>query len=207
MPIASKPRARLSEPQVIAIFQAKATGATSTEIATVFGMSETAVRDIWSGRTWSRETWRLDTSRPFQHQLPGRVKRCKARNPRRKSALQSDELRAWTAAQVSSSAKDNLLASNPMKGYTFIQETLQMPHNQHSNQGFTQCTDAAACFENSNTWYQAGNAWLIASTVTIRHVLVDEQHQVSVDEQLHEWDTFWRSSASTDPFCAECETY
>jgi hypothetical protein len=208
MPIASKPRARLSEAQVRTIFQAKATGATSTKIATDFGMSETAVRDIWSGRTWSRETWHLDPSRPFQLKLSLRTKGCKTRNPKKKCALQFDELTACStlSAQVSSCSYDNQYASpnhnqydsHNIEGQIFMPTTLQMPLKQPANQGFLP-KHCKVTVSDSNAWHQSEEAWLISSTVTLR--------RACVDDQLHDWDTFWRVAANADPFCGNWESF
>ena len=133
MPIPPKPRARLSEAQVIEIFRARASASTSTEVASVYTVSEKAIRDIWKGRTWSRETLHLDMSRPFQLKTVGRPKGCKDRQPRKKRARSHDDLSATT--------------------------------------------------------------WTLSNA--------------SVDEQLHEWDSFWRCSSGTDPFCGDwdpCES-
>jgi hypothetical protein len=65
---------------------------TATKAAVVYGVSEKAVRDIWKGRTWARETWRFDTSRPLQLKLVGRPKGCKDRNPRKKRVNAKDAM-------------------------------------------------------------------------------------------------------------------
>ena len=55
-----KPRAILSLPDAIA------TLASATKVAQLFRVSEKAIRDIWTGRTWASETLHLDTSRPLK---------------------------------------------------------------------------------------------------------------------------------------------
>ena len=35
----------------------------AAHVSKIYGVSEKAVRDIWTGRTWSKETWHLDASR------------------------------------------------------------------------------------------------------------------------------------------------
>ena len=67
----SRPRAILSEAQAIEIFHIKLVASTfmhacpsPNRIASSFGVSEKAVRDIWKGRTWARETHHLDPTRP-----------------------------------------------------------------------------------------------------------------------------------------------
>ena len=92
MPSASKPRARLSVVQVLTIFQAKDSASTAAKLGAVYGVSEKAVRDIWSGRTWSRETWNSDSSRPLQLKRVGRPIGCKDKQPRKKRVNNHDEL-------------------------------------------------------------------------------------------------------------------
>ena len=51
-----KHRRRLTESQVQSIYLAKKPGNRATKIAGSFGVNEKTVRDIWSGRTWAKET-------------------------------------------------------------------------------------------------------------------------------------------------------
>ena len=53
---AGKHRRRLTESQVQSIYLAKKPGIRATKIACSFGVNEKTVRDIWSGRTWAKET-------------------------------------------------------------------------------------------------------------------------------------------------------
>ena len=53
---AGKHRRRLTESQVQSIYLAKKPGIRATKIAGSFGVNEKTVRDIWSGRTWAKET-------------------------------------------------------------------------------------------------------------------------------------------------------
>jgi hypothetical protein len=55
----TRERSRLSEAQVVEIFLSKATKLSATKICVGFGVSEKAVRDIWTGRTWVNETMHL----------------------------------------------------------------------------------------------------------------------------------------------------
>ena len=69
--LACKTRAILNEQQAVTIYKIKLSNklgensksACATSIANLFGVSEKAVRDIWTGRTWSRETIHLDPAR------------------------------------------------------------------------------------------------------------------------------------------------
>ena len=82
---ACKTRAILNETQALQIFQMKVlqnqTHLCKTEytqkIADIFGVSEKAVRDIWKGRTWRRETMHLEIGcigNALSMKLPGRPK-------------------------------------------------------------------------------------------------------------------------------------
>ena len=51
-------KAKLTDSNVVAIKEAQARGHTDTEIANIFGIARTTVRDIRSGRTWKHVTLR-----------------------------------------------------------------------------------------------------------------------------------------------------
>ena len=57
--MAGKHPGRLTQSQVQRIYLAKKPGIRATKIAGSFGVNEKTVRDIWSGRTWSKETLHL----------------------------------------------------------------------------------------------------------------------------------------------------
>ena len=176
---ASKPRARLSEAQVVTIFQAKAADSQSTasKVAADYGVSEKAIRDIWNGRTWSRETWHLDTSRPLQLKQSGRPKGCRDSKPRKR--------RAGSRVELSSS-------TGSISELCSRQEEAQPPSSDYVTliSGLSQCSDTATCVEELSAMRKPKAAcW---SLPTLCHA--------SVDEQLHEWDAFWHASASADPF-------
>ena len=71
-PQISKPQARLTHDEVVEIFMARATKQSASQVCVRFGVSEKAVRDIWTGRTWAKETWHLDTSRSIEMKKLGR---------------------------------------------------------------------------------------------------------------------------------------
>ena len=56
---AGKNRGRLTGSEVQSIYLAKKPGNRATKIAGSFGVNEKTVRDIWSGRTWAKETLHL----------------------------------------------------------------------------------------------------------------------------------------------------
>ena len=91
-------RAVLSKAQVLQIFAYKIesasvsrqTSKSTAQIAKSYGVTEKAIRDIWTGRTWFRETLHLEPSRPETLERltrrPGRPKGSQDRQQRRKAA-------------------------------------------------------------------------------------------------------------------------
>ena len=181
MPSASKPRARLSVVQVLTIFQAKGSASTAAKLGAVYSVSEKAVRDIWSGRTWSRETWNSDSSGPLQLKRVGRPIGCKDKQPRKKRV----------------NCHDELAASTNLKGVevAFRQDILQMPPSQQASRlfGIRQGAVLVECIDDSAAWHRSTATWQAHSTPC----------HPSVDGQLHEWDAFWRFSFGADPFCGD----
>ena len=82
--MASKTRAKLTLSDVLDIFRRRRTAPNAGVVSKQYGISEKAVRDIWSGRSWSRETWHLDTSRPMPANKIGRPMGSKDVKPRKK---------------------------------------------------------------------------------------------------------------------------
>ena len=69
-----KNRSKLSLDDVITIYRARPLSLSPSKLAIVYGVSEKAIRDIWSGRTWSKDTWHTDTSMGVQIEQPDRSK-------------------------------------------------------------------------------------------------------------------------------------
>ena len=84
-PIPVKPRAVLTKTEVLAVFKFKDTNLPATKVARFYGVSEKAIRDIWTGRTWAAETWHLDTSRELKVKISGRPLGSRDSKPRKKS--------------------------------------------------------------------------------------------------------------------------
>ena len=84
-PVSRKARAKLKEADVLDIFHCKTHLMSASRVSKKYGVSEKAVRDIWTGRTWSKETWHLDASRSLPLKKMGRPvgrKDAKPRKPR-----------------------------------------------------------------------------------------------------------------------------
>ena len=93
-----KPQARLSQTQVVAIFQYRASNQSSTKVANSYGVNEKTVRDIWTGRTWAKETWHLDPSRRVEVKTMGRPIGCRDTMPRKQKGCKPLSERASTPA-------------------------------------------------------------------------------------------------------------
>ena len=85
----TKTRAKLTESDARNIYHCKASVTSASAIAKLYGVSEKAVRDIWTGRTWSKETWHLDESRPFPAKKMGRPLGRKDGQPRKPRSLRT----------------------------------------------------------------------------------------------------------------------
>ena len=95
-----KPQARLSQTQVVAIFQSRASNQSSTKVANSYGVNEKTVRDIWTGRTWAKETWHLDPSRRVEVKTMGRPIGCRDTKPRKQKGCKPLSQRASTSASA-----------------------------------------------------------------------------------------------------------
>ena len=83
----AKPRARLTVNDVLNIFRCKQSRMQATTVANMYGMSEKAIRDIWTARTWARETWHLEPSRTLVLKQAGRPRGSTDSRPRQKKQL------------------------------------------------------------------------------------------------------------------------
>ena len=83
----AKPRARLTVNDVLNIFRCKQSSMQATTVANMYGMSEKAIRDIWTARTWARETWHLEPSRTLVLKQAGRPRGSTDSRPRQKKQL------------------------------------------------------------------------------------------------------------------------
>ena len=97
-----KPQARLSQTQIVAIFQSRNSNQSSAKVAKSYGANERTVRDIWTGRTWAKETWHLDHSRRVEIKRMGRPIGCRDTKPRKQKGckLLSERVSAPAAADV-----------------------------------------------------------------------------------------------------------
>ena len=66
----------------INIFKLKGPSSSAADVGRTYGASEKAIRDIWKGRTWARDTWHLDMSRAYHFKQVGRPIGSKDKKPR-----------------------------------------------------------------------------------------------------------------------------
>ena len=194
---ASKPRAKLSEAQVLTIFHARTSALTAPNVAMVFGVSDKTVRDIWKGRTWSRETWHLDKSRSLQIKELGRPKGSRDTKPRTKRVIHRDELAASTGStahcQVPSQPCSAHTDRRGVAGHAFMQDAVDGPLAEHAHwmAKHALSADSGACIQDSGAVQRSSRI----------------RGHASVDEQLHCWDEFWCTSTSEDPFRGDWNPY
>ena len=112
-----KPRARLTEHDVLSIFRCKYSSATATKLAIVYGVSEKAVRDIWTGRTWARETRHLVTSGGLPEQKLGRPKGSRDAKPRKSRSQERDQSQISLDQGRLDDATNTILSSVNMADY------------------------------------------------------------------------------------------
>jgi hypothetical protein len=101
-----KPRARLTESEAISIYALKDVSS-ATSVGRLYGMSEKAIRDIWTARTWANETWHLDMARALVIKRAGRPTGTRDAKPRKKQ---------FVSNQVPATQNDQVLAQHRLSG-------------------------------------------------------------------------------------------
>ena len=76
-------RGKLTAEDALDIFRVKESMISASNLSKKYGVTEKAVRDIWTGRTWLRETSCLDASRSLQPKKMGRPLGRKDAKPRK----------------------------------------------------------------------------------------------------------------------------
>ena len=206
------PHTKLTEAQAIQIFRSKLDlpQLSSAALATIYCVSEKAVRDIWTGRTWSRETWHLNTLRTIQQKQPGRPKGRRDTQPRKKCArkMHNEESSSMLTGPLPSSPSTSpskwlgglgpILDPPPqdLEAEFCLKTRCQLSHLGVQGYG-TVCADEAAeaCFNRASSWHQS-DPRLWYNMVERRPT----QLYTSMDEQLHDWGVFWSSFPTADPF-------
>ena len=181
-----KPHARLTQEQAVAIFRVKAAAPSAVSIAACFNISDKAVRDIWTARTWSRETSHLDPTRTVELKQIGRPKGCRDSKPRKKRA---DSKRTVSQGDAPNQCVD----SNNDEGHSCC-FTRQGPYE--SNIGLAQINQS-----NLNLDLGGAHYALSSSGKCSGYAVASTSRVTSVDDQLYEWDEkLWKNLQNTDPF-------
>ena len=85
--IRGKKRTKLSHADAISIYKAKSTSVQANALGVTYGVCEKTIRDVWSGRTWAKETWHLEPARKTALKQIGRPKGSKDSKPRKRRVL------------------------------------------------------------------------------------------------------------------------
>ena len=101
-------RAKLTQSDALDIYHCKGGFTSAAAVSKLYGVSEKAVRDIWTGRTWSKETWHLDESRPLPIRKMGRPLGRKDAQPRKPRVLRKiTESFPWSQMPAHISSKSH----------------------------------------------------------------------------------------------------
>jgi hypothetical protein len=182
---ALNPHARLTQEQAVAIFKVRGSAPSAVSIAACFGINEKTVRDIWTGRTWSRETSHLDPTRTVQLKQIGRPKGCRDSKPRQK--------RGGSTRAVSQGDTPCQCEASQKAAVHSCCFTPQVP--QENDSSFPQIRpnnlEEGPCeaHESSILSGVCSEYWTPTTQVA------------SLDDQLYDWgQEFWASSLNNDPF-------
>jgi hypothetical protein len=178
-----KPHARLTEEEVLEIFRIRAAAPSAVKIAACYGISEKAVRDIWTARTWSRETSHLDPTRNVEPKQIGRPKGRTDSKPRKRRVDAK-----WTAPRVDSRSLGGALEIGKFQGDRVAEQEL----------------DNSFCKKINPSNIKV----VLPASDDSRPAFVCSSRGASVDDQLYEWDEkFWTSSTNHDPFYNDWHPY
>jgi hypothetical protein len=182
----AKPRAVLTKYQVVAIFQIKAANSSATSVARAYGVSEKAVRDIWTARTWAAETWHLDTSRALKMKQAGRLvgrRDSKPRRPKCASRIHKDPACASSIIGEVAQNGCDVACSGPAHNNISLKRSDELV----SWEQFEPCSD---CTPDSH----------------LDVLFLDEAlpaREASIDEQLFDWELGLGGGCMSDPFKAD----
>ena len=98
-------RAKLTQFDALDIYHCKGSVSSATAVSKLYGVCEKAVRDIWTGRTWSKETWHLDEARPLPIRKMGRPLGRKDAQPRKPRGLRPITKSVSWSDQISPESK------------------------------------------------------------------------------------------------------
>ena len=188
----AKPRAVLTKSEVIAIFQSKLTHSPATKVARLYGVSEKAIRDIWTARTWAAETWHLDPSRALVVKTSGRPIGSRDSKPRKPRQASKD-----CFSPANSELASNSLGTN--QSPTAIDD-LRMVEDHESNQ--------LKSFRSTSQPWHCQNTTAFNQYIEGRQQHKSEQILCwSLDEQLFAWEHSSDDEPLPDPFEADWSAF
>ena len=139
-------RAKLSEDEAASIFMVKLEHTTipTRVVASSYGMSEKAVRDIWNGRTWAKVTSRIIGVRRRPVQPVGRPLGRKDSKPRIKMAKSGgtgidEQLFVWETEPPS------LVLEDPFQLDFFVQSTTTTTSIENYTQNIPMVVGSGLC--------------------------------------------------------------
>ena len=136
--MSARTRAKLTTNDAVKIFQSSSIPA--GKVANVYGISEKAVRDIWKGRTWAKETWHMSKTRLPPNTRIGRPSGSRDSKPRKTRFLQLNSSLTGIAAatEFPSSCTVKQMHQTPIQakivGFTLHDlNDLSVPKNKADN--------------------------------------------------------------------------
>jgi hypothetical protein len=174
-PVPSKHRARLTKEAVINIFSCRHDKVSPTVVSNLYGVNEKTVRDIWSGRTWSKETrLHLDPSRALSFKQ-------KISSPAEQRGAEPSRCQSVTFKIDTAQAEENSSLDEVSRA------------NNHFRDGA-----AITNHSSSNTWARLQEDLQDLRTRNMASKVHEGEQPVpscvtSIDEQLYEWERrgFW----------------
>jgi hypothetical protein len=202
-----KTRKVLTTQDALAIFQTKSSISSATKVASFYGVSEKAIRDIWTGRTWAAQTWHLDKSRVLKIKPTGRPigrRDTKPRKQRHSSKTDPERISKPAVASHSSIVvEDSKIDNGRVSKATLTQSAHIMCENGRFGVIFAdQAGDGGPCWRESSP---QGTGFLVIDTTSSGSTTYRSSSRLkSVDEQLSDWELFWQSeNERPDPFALD----
>jgi hypothetical protein len=131
-----KSRAKLSPNEVLMIFELKTTSS-ATKVCKLFAVSEKAVRDIWTGRTWTNVTCdsmqKKDMKRDVQDECLT-IKKVDHRKQNSGATFDVEPLRPPTQLPQQSSINQSKSLPEPLPGHNRQQKNANIMHEEYPTQ-------------------------------------------------------------------------
>jgi hypothetical protein len=192
-----KPNARLTQDQAIDIFNMKSSALTAVKIAVSYGISEKAVRDIWKGRTWSRETRHLDTTSTVVLKKVGRPIGRRDQKPRKKRVVTAPNHSAFPTVLPASGTAQHIIFSKAIEnsvgsGSLHTDPAMTVSWLEQMNAGRR---------ESQSDRTKTNSAGYFSPFSIDSSRAASPSCEARVDDQLSAWDeSIWINSQSPDPF-------